>query len=216
MAPLPVLTNFIWSGLYFIAIKRKKSTVRFHREQVTLYIKHMGHLAKGEIPQGWIEPAGYKIFAKAWNEEDVIPSGFPIMWGSTVDLLMDIHVTIDEVFPPLPLKRKALSQGSREGMPPTPGGQVMTDDEFTMATRAIWVEAEASHCCKDRIAQNKCERFQNHGKREDWGIDNAILLRINKLTFSPAPDDSADGSNAIPEDTLPGSMAMDTDMICDT
>ncbi|KAK0477546.1 hypothetical protein IW261DRAFT_1565839 [Armillaria novae-zelandiae] len=126
---------------------------------VTLYIKHAGHLTKGEIPQGWIKPAGCKIFMKAWNKEDTVPSGFPIMWGSTVDLLMDIHVTIDEVFPPLPLKWKALSQGSQEGMPPTPGGRVMTDDEFAMAMHAVWVEVEASHRCKDCIAQNKRERF---------------------------------------------------------
>ncbi|KAK0222120.1 hypothetical protein IW262DRAFT_1296708 [Armillaria fumosa] len=211
MATLPALTNFIRSGPYFIALRTSKSTIGFHREQVALYVKHANNLAKGELPPGWIEPAGYKIFAAAWNEEDAASSAFPVRQSSTVDMLTDIRPTIDEIFPPLPRKRKAAAQGSREGTPPVPGGRVLTQEEYATATRAVWEEASASHRRKDRIAQGKRERIHNREKRETWGIDNALSLRVRKPTFSPAPDDSQDGSNAIPDDALPGSGAMDTD-----
>ncbi|KAK0465734.1 hypothetical protein IW261DRAFT_1427061 [Armillaria novae-zelandiae] len=115
------------------------------------------------------------------------------MRGSTVDLLTDIRVTIDKVFPPLPLKWKALSQGSREGMLPTPGGQVMTDDKFTMAMCRMG-RGGGFTLRKDHIAQNKCEQFQNHGNGK-IGASTMPFRCINKPTFSPAPDDSADGSN---------------------
>ncbi|KAK0466606.1 hypothetical protein IW261DRAFT_1426747 [Armillaria novae-zelandiae] len=189
MAPLPALTNFIRSGTYFITLKMLRSTIGFHCEQVALYIKHANHLAKGEIPSGWIEPVGYKIFAVAWNEEDAVPSGFPIRQGSTVEMLTDIPITMEEIFTPLPMKRKAGLQGSRE----------------------VWEEASASHCRKDHIAEGKRVCTENRDKCSHWGIDNALSLHVRKPTFSPAPDEHLDTSNAIPEDTLPGSRAMDTD-----
>ncbi|KAK0487168.1 hypothetical protein IW261DRAFT_1558160 [Armillaria novae-zelandiae] len=211
MAPLPALTNFIRSGPYFIALKTSRSTIGFHRKQVALYIKHTNHLAKGEIPSGWIEPAGYKIFAVAWNEEDAVPSGFPVRQGLTVEMLTDIRITMEEIFPPLPMKRKAGLQGSREGTPPVPGGCMLTQDEYATATRAVWEEASVSHHWKDRIAKGKRVHMENRDKCSHWGINNALSLHVHKPTFSPAPDEHLDMSNTILEDALPGSGAMDTD-----
>ncbi|KAK0472255.1 hypothetical protein IW261DRAFT_1571064 [Armillaria novae-zelandiae] len=42
-------------------------------------------------------------------------------------------------------------------------------------------------------------------------LDNALSLHVCKPTFSLAPDEHLDTSNAILEDALPGSGAMDTD-----
>ncbi|KAK0460832.1 hypothetical protein IW261DRAFT_1428708 [Armillaria novae-zelandiae] len=211
MPPLPALTNFIRSGPYFIALKMSRSTIGFHCEQVALYIKHANHLAKGEIPSGWIEPVGYKIFTAAWNKEDAVPSGFPVRQGSTMEMLTDICITMEEIFPPLPIKCKAGLQGSREGTPPVPGGHVLTQDEYTTATRAVWEEASASHRQKDHIAEGKHVHMENRDKRSHWDINNVLSLHVPKPTFSLAPDKHLDTSNAIPEDALPGSGAMDTD-----
>ncbi|KAK0493184.1 hypothetical protein EDD18DRAFT_1108388 [Armillaria luteobubalina] len=197
MATLPTLMNFIRSGPYFIALRTSKSMIGFHCKQVALYIKHANNLSKGKLPPGWIEPTGYNIFTAAWNEEDVASSAFPL--------------TIDNIFPPLPRKQKVGAQGSREGTPPIPGGHVLMQEEYATATRAVWEEASTSHHRKDHIAQGKHKRIHNREKRETWGIDNALSLHIHKPTFSLAPDKSQDGSNAIPDDALPGSRAMDTD-----
>ncbi|KAK0224783.1 hypothetical protein EDD85DRAFT_959505 [Armillaria nabsnona] len=191
-------------------LKTSKKPIGFHRKQVILYIKHANHLAKGDIPSGWVKPAGYKVFAAAWNEEEAAPSTFPVQQGSTVETIMDIRATIDEIFPPLPLKRKAESQGSRDGTPPTPGGHVLTQQEFKTANRAVWEEASASQCRKDRMAQGKRDRQQNRIKHDKWGLNASYSLRVVKPTFSPAPEESST-SNAIPNDALPGSNAMDTD-----
>ncbi|KAK0438865.1 uncharacterized protein EV420DRAFT_1486517 [Desarmillaria tabescens] len=119
MPPLPVLMNFIRAGPYFIMLKTKNGPLGYHHEQVTLYIKHANHLAKGDIPEGWAEPAGYRSFAAGWNNEDT-PSAFPVQHGGTVEKLSDIRVILDEIFPPTPVKRKAGEQGGREGSPAGP------------------------------------------------------------------------------------------------
>ncbi|KAK0462190.1 hypothetical protein IW261DRAFT_1428173 [Armillaria novae-zelandiae] len=213
MPPLPLLQNFIRSGPYFIVLRSPnlKAPMGFHREQVILYVKHANHLTKGDIPSGWVEPAGYKIFATAWNEEESAPSAFPIQQGMTVETVTDIRVTIDEIFPPVPLKRKAGAQGSREGTPPVPGGHILSQEEYETATCAVWDEASASHRRKDHIVRSKYERHSNKDKHENWGINTNLSLRVVKPTFSLAPDDSPATSNAIPDDALPGSGAMDTD-----
>ncbi len=126
-------------------------------------------------------------------------------------MITDICMTIDEIFPSLPIKRKAEDQGSRDSTPSTPGGRILTQQEFETANRAIWEEASAAQRRKDRVAQGKREQQQNCAKRDDWGLNTSYSLHVVKPTFSPTPEESSASSNAIPNEALPGSNTMDTD-----
>ncbi|KAK0444958.1 uncharacterized protein EV420DRAFT_1648683, partial [Desarmillaria tabescens] len=117
--------------------------------------------------------------------------------------LSDIRVTIEEIFPPLPLKRKAEEQGGRESSPAGPSsGQVLTNEEWAMANRAVWAEASASQCRRDRIGYAKKQRQENRSKRDEWGLNTGYSLQVvGPPSLSPVPDDVLPPSNTMEMDT---------------
>ncbi|KAK0467358.1 uncharacterized protein EV420DRAFT_1700684 [Desarmillaria tabescens] len=194
--------EFICAGPYLIMLKCKNRTLGYHHEQVTLYIKHVNHLAKGDILQGWVEPAGYRSFTAGWNDEDM-PSVFPVQCGGSVEVLSDIRVTIEEIFPPLPLKWKAEEQGGHESSPAgLSSGRVLTNEEWAMANCTVWAEASASQCRRDCISYAKKQHQKNCSKHEDWGLNTGYSLHIiGPPSLSPIPDDVLPPSNAMEMDT---------------
>ncbi|KAK0457929.1 uncharacterized protein EV420DRAFT_1480112 [Desarmillaria tabescens] len=100
-----------------------------------------------------------------WNNEEM-PSAFPVQCGGNVEVLSDICVTIEEIFPPVPLKWKAKEQGGHEISPAGPTGQVLSDQEWAMVNRAVWAEASALQCRRDRVDQAKKHCQENRSKHE--------------------------------------------------
>ncbi|KAK0464153.1 hypothetical protein IW261DRAFT_1427398 [Armillaria novae-zelandiae] len=154
----------------------------------------MGHLAKGEIPQGWIELVGYEIFAKAWNEEDACTKWVPHHAGFN-----GVPTAATQVEGTLPGQSRG--DAAHTWWSGDDRRQVHYGNACRMGRGGGFTLLQGPHRSEQMRAGSRTT-----GNWEDWGIDNAISLQHQQTDVLTSPRLTArTGSNAILEDALPGS-----------